>query len=160
MKFNIIHKKELSFTGYFIEVTTENQQHFKDIPSFWQQIMTDGRFQYLLEHSNELGVVGIIYDWKEKTKEFKYMIGVENIIDNNELESITFKEETFAAFEAKGALPNSIQELIPRIYSEWVPTSDYVHSGGPELEVYPKGDGGSEDYISYYWIPVKKKITE
>lgn len=157
MKYQLVQKDHLTFSGYTILVTSRNGQNFKDIPNFWQSIMTDGRFQYLMSNSDEMGVVGVIYDWNQDTEEFKYMIGISTQTKHESLETITFEQETFAAFEAKGALPNSLQNLLPNIYKEWFPSSNYEHSGGPEIEVYPFGDGSKEDYICYYWIPIKQK---
>ncbi|MDB5084879.1 MAG: AraC family transcriptional regulator [Bacilli bacterium] len=46
----------------------------------------------------------------------------------------------------KSSLPGAIQEVWGRIFQEWFPATGYQHAGGPELEVYPPGDTGSDDY--------------
>lgn len=157
MNYKLVHKESLTFTGYVIETTSKDSKHFNDIPSFWQSIMKENTFQDLLMHSGDMGVVGVIYDYKHDTESFKYMIGVESDYDKEGVETVTFGEETFAAFEVKGALPKSVQNTLTTIYKEWFPSSNYEHSGGPELEVYPMGDGSKDDYICYYWIPIKQK---
>jgi AraC family transcriptional regulator len=77
----------------------------------------------------------------------------------SDLEGMTVKTipaQTWAVFRDKGPMPASIQETWKRIYGEWFPASQYEHSGGPELEVYPEEDQPGE--MPYeIWIPVKRK---
>lgn len=158
VNYKLVHKDKLNFTGYMINVNSKDGQNFVDIPKLWQDVMKDGRFEYLLQHMDEMGVVGICYGFNMETEDFKYMIGVRNAeLEGEEYTKVSFEPETFAAFEAKGALPKSIQDTTNYIYQEWFPSSNYEHTGGPEIEVYPQGDGFSEDYVCYYWIPIKQK---
>jgi len=158
MEFQIIKKDNLDFIGYEIEVTTINGENFKIIPKFWQEIMQDNRFNTLLKNADELGVVGICYDWKLEENKFKYMIGIKNNnqkIDNTK--QVSFKDDVFASFKAVGKLPNSIQKTANFIYQEWFPQSNYEHSSGPELEIYPTGNTSSDEYVAYYLVPVKSR---
>lgn len=64
---------------------------------------------------------------------------------------------TWAVFPGKGKMPDSIQVVWKRIFSEWFPAMDYEHAEGPELEVYlpePCDDGESSFEV---WIPIVKK---
>ena len=72
-------------------------------------------------------------------------------------------KHTWAVFPCKGAMPNAIQEVSQRIFSEWLPNcKDYEIAAGYNVEMYtdpadcPKGvqDG---NYYSEIWIPVRKK---
>ncbi|MNP55404.1 Bacterial transcription activator, effector binding domain [compost metagenome] len=54
-------------------------------------------------------------------------------------------------------MPNSIQDLWKRVYSEWLPQSSYELIPTYAIEYYTEGDIKSEDYISEVWIPVKEK---
>lgn len=158
MKHEIKTMTNLSFVGYAIEVSTINGQNFKDIPNFWQTIMQDGRFKKLLSHSDDLGIVGVCYDWRMEQNTFKYMIGVrshEKHIDD--AVHIAFEDMLFASFEAVGKLPDSVQHTTKYIYSTWLPQSTYLHSAGPELEIYPNGDTNSENYVCYYLVPIMQK---
>ena len=53
-------------------------------------------------------------------------------------------------------LPNPMQDIWKRIYSEWLPNSGYQHAMIPEIEYYSSGDMLAEDYRSEIWIPIKK----
>jgi hypothetical protein len=64
---------------------------------------------------------------------------------------------TWAVFESVGPMPDAIQDVWRRIFSEWFPTNEYEHADGPELEVYEDGGMSSPDYKCWVWIPVVKK---
>jgi AraC family transcriptional regulator len=158
MNYKMIHKDNLNFTGYVIDVTTKNGENFKVIPAFWAELMKNGKFDKLVSKAKDMGIVGVCYGYDKEVTAFKYMIGVnDSSLDDNEAVSISFNEETFAAFEAKGKLPSSIQNTTNYIYNEWFPSSNYEHTAGPEIEVYPEGDANSENYTCYYWVPIKQK---
>lgn len=59
---------------------------------------------------------------------------------------------TWAVFTVNGG-PEEAQQLWARIYAEWLPTSDYEVSEGPEILLTARqGDGHRE-----IWIPVQKR---
>ncbi len=68
----------------------------------------------------------------------------------------TIPRSTYAVFEATGALPESLQNVVQRVFSEWFPSVEFEHAGTAELEVYMPGNPSSPDYVSEYWVPVKK----
>lgn len=51
-------------------------------------------------------------------------------------------------------MPDAIQNVLKRIFSEWLPSTGYEHIGGPELEVYRESDSG---YHTEVWIPIIDK---
>ena len=158
MNYKMLHKEGLKFTGYSIDVKTENGQNFIDIPAFWQKKFSDGSFPALVEHSGEMGVVGICYGYDKDMTGFKYMIGIESSDFKSEgMVDVEFGPEDFAAFKCVGKLPDGIQKTTKYIFNDWFPSSNYEHTSGPEIEVYPGGDTSKDDYVCYYWVPVKQK---
>ena len=70
---------------------------------------------------------------------------------------------TWAVFPCKGALPQALQDVNGKIFSEWLPAlQDYEFAAGYCVEMYdapdkyPKGTG-DENYYTEIWIPVRKK---
>lgn len=61
---------------------------------------------------------------------------------------------TWAIFKCKGAMPDAIQELWRRIYTEFFPASDYAPINEMDFEAYPDGDMFSPDYESEIWVAV------
>ena len=158
MNYKMVHKDELNFSGYVIDVTTRDGRNFVEIPAFWDQVMKDGRFENLLKNCDELGVVGVCYGYDMEITSFKYMIGIRNSKYKAEgMIDVSFGPEDFAAFKCVGKLPESIQQTTGKIYNEWFPSSNYEHTAGPEIEVYPPGNPQSDEYVCYYWIPIKQK---
>ena len=70
--------------------------------------------------------------------------------------SATIPSATWAVFESMGKLPEAIQDITRRIFSEWMPSTGYQHDCAPELEIYPAGDIYSSDYRCEVWIHIKK----
>jgi len=103
--------------------------------------------------------MGVCYDMNMEMEEFHYMIGVQGTeladIDNTKL--IDVPTQTWAVFECIGPLPDAIQSVWKRIFSEWFPATKYEHADAPELEAYLPGDPSAKDYKCEVWIPVVEK---
>ncbi len=70
---------------------------------------------------------------------------------------------TWAVFPIRGAMPDALQDVNTKIFSEWLPAlKDYEFAAGYCIEMYddtrkcPKGTE-DENYYTEIWIPVKKK---
>lgn len=125
---------------------------FKEIPALWSKAKKDGFLQQLKDLSWEepqctlesfLGVCG-----KEAAimdEEFTYFMGVRydgEIPDG--METLTISHQTWAVFPG-------ITKAWQRLYSEWVPNSDYELAKIPCIESYypPKHKPRNE-----LWVPV------
>ena len=70
---------------------------------------------------------------------------------------------TWAVFPCRGNMPEVMQEVNRKIFSEWLPASrDYAIAAGYCVELYDdprKYPNGTKDenYYSEMWIPVVKK---
>jgi len=126
----------------------------KEIPKFWSEYFSDGL------HSKVCGMMGICMPQELGSIEFEYGIGCEEKYVTQIPEgfkTIEIKPCTWAVFKCVGAMPDAIQNLWKRIYSEWLPQSNYELISGYDIEFYTEGDTNSKDYISEIWIPVKEK---
>ncbi|GKX31618.1 AraC family transcriptional regulator [Vallitalea longa] len=152
MDYKIVKREEykiLAKTRYF---TSENST--VEIPKFWSDYYSEG--------SNEIvcGMLGICEQEKCGCKEYRYGIGCECSDDAdipNGFEKLTIPEYTWAVFKCVGPMPDTIQNVWKRIYSEWLPQSEYELIPDYDIELYTDGDNKSKDYVSEIWIPVKKK---
>lgn len=130
------------------------------IPKFWQDFYKAGNGKYVK------GVFGLNIALDMKSNEFQYMIAdvycpIEDIPDG--LETYTVPEFTWAVFPCKGKLPEALQSLNSKIFSEWLPNcKDYEIAAGYCIEMYrepsdyPKGTM-DDNYYCEMWIPVRKK---
>ncbi|AOT71920.1 AraC family transcriptional regulator [Geosporobacter ferrireducens] len=66
-------------------------------------------------------------------------------------------EYTWVIFSCKGPMPDAIQNMWKRIYTEWLPQAQYSFIQEYDIELYTEGDIYSEEYETEIWIPVMEK---
>jgi len=159
--------------GLTMEYRIENKQEFKvlamsrmftaetssaEIPKFWNEFFSKGC------NKVACGRFGICCPPEKGSRQFKYGIGNylnETSADQSDVpagfEILDISAGTWAVFPCVGPMPDSIQGLWKRIYSEWLPTSGYEIVPGYDIEMYTEGDVDSSGYKSEIWLPVKKK---
>jgi len=158
MNYKIIDKESFTVVGKQTRITMVDGENFKQVPKFWDDCMNDGSYDWICSKAGKLGVLGVCKDFGMSKDEFNYMIAVEKIegtLPKGYISAI-IPAATWAIFESVGPLPEAIQDLTRRIFSEWMPSTGYQHDCAPELEVYPEGDINSPDYRCEIWIPIKK----
>lgn len=153
MEYRLEKKESFTIKGISKKVSTENEENFKVIPRFWDQVLNDGTFEKMMETSESKISYGVCTEFDESSKSFIYSIGVDDF-GQNSYESILIPASTWAIFTSTGKLPLAIQSLTKRIYKEWFPATNFKHDSGPELEVYLPGDPSKAEYQCEVWIPV------
>ncbi|MCI1982842.1 MAG: AraC family transcriptional regulator [Oscillospiraceae bacterium] len=158
MDYKIMEKD--SFTVMGVSRTFKYDQTNAGIPKFWSELHQPGKERAVC------GMYGVCIDENTDPDEFEYMIA-----DNyNPAAEITegfvtkvIPAHTWAVFACKGAMPQSIQDVNKKIFSEWLPNcKDYEIAAGYNIEMYSdpaeysKGTR-DENYYSEIWIPIKKK---
>ncbi len=131
-----------------------------EIPEFWSELHQIGKERVVC------GMYGVNIDESMGSDEFEYLIA-DNYNPAIEIpEGFVTKvipAHTWAVFACKGAMPQSLQDVNKKIFSEWLPNcKDYEIATGCNIEMYsdpaeyPKGTQ-DEKYYSEIWIPVKMK---
>lgn len=165
MNFVYEHKPSMTFIGFSTVIRPD--EGYVKCPEFWDreysqkyarlwqtmnpQTPTE---QAVLE--NEIGRFAVC---DEKENGFEYWIA--GLYKGGEvpkgLKLFTFPESDWAMFSAKGALPDSLQNLNNDILQKWYPNEGRQRMGSCKamLEVYTKGDMQSPDYECGIWIPLK-----
>lgn len=136
-------------TKFFNEETSATE-----IPKFWSEYFSTK------QNDKVCGMLGICTQAKAGAKEWKYGIGCERKYIKEvpeEFEILDIPEYTWAIFTCVGAMPDSIQNLWKRVYSEWLPASDYELVPDYDIEFYTEGDNSKDDYVSEIWFPVIEK---
>lgn len=127
---------------------------FDDLPKFWTEYFSKGY------HKLVAGDMGVCQQESLASENFKYTIGCEykpGAEIPNGFGIIAIPASTWVVFKSVGSMPQAIQEVWKRIYSEWQPQAEYERIEEYDFEFYTKGDNQSKDYVSEIWIPVKKK---
>jgi AraC family transcriptional regulator len=152
MDYKIIKREPFKVLAKTKTFTGENSK--SEIPKFWSEYFSDGSYKKVC------GMLGICEQQKAGSREFRYGIGCEcqpeaAIPDGFEI--LTVPSYTWAVFRCIGPMPDAIQDMWTRVYSEWLPQAEYELIPDYDIELYTEGDNQSKDYISEIWIPVKKK---
>lgn len=130
------------------------------VPQFWQEHYQAGKGKTVM------GVYGINIDESMGQDTFAYLIADPY---NPAMEvpegfvTRTIPEFTWAVFPCRGAMPDSLQDVNTKIFTEWLPAlKEYAFAAGYCVEYYedpgkyPKGTQ-DENYYCEIWIPVKQK---
>ncbi|MTI69199.1 MAG: AraC family transcriptional regulator [Firmicutes bacterium] len=159
MDYKIEKKKSFKIVGIKKRFTAVNGENFKNIPKFWDEVCSNGTLEKLQNNANELGVLGVCYDFDKELEEFSYMIAIEgkSIKDLENIEVVGIPECSWAVFESIGPMPHAIQKVTKKIFEEWFPATQYEHANAPELEVYLSGNPNDPDYRCEVWIPIIDK---
>lgn len=164
MDYRIVKKGSFAVLGAMKKFTYENAK--SDIPKFWEEYYKKGNGKYVR------GMFGVNIDVAmggNANDEFEYLIAdVYNpSIDIPEgFVTRIIPEFTWAVFPVKGAMPDALQDVNKKIFSEWLPAlGDYEFAAGYCIEMYDdpqKFSKGTcdENYYSEIWIPIKKKSAK
>lgn len=129
-------------------------------PQFWQEHFASGKGKIVM------GTYGINIDPAMGHDTFEYLIADPCKPEQAAPEGFavwTIPAFTWALFPCVGAMPNALQDVNTRIFSEWLPAiKDYEFAAGYCVEYYDdpsKYEKGTQDekYYCEIWIPVKKK---
>lgn len=157
MDYRIVQKD--SFTVAGVRGSFRYEDAMAAIPRFWAEHRAQGG-------GAPCGKYGINRDAQMGGVEFEYMIAddydpARNLPDG--LVTAVIPAFTWAVFPCRGGMPNALQALNRRIFSEWLPACrDYAIAAGYCIELYDdptKYPGGIQDanYYCELWIPVVKK---
>ena len=125
-----------------------------EIPKFWSEYMSSGLEEQVC------GMFGICFEDDRPGDEWRYGIGAEKEYVKEVPEGFevqTIPAHTWVIFPCVGAMPHAIQNLWMKVYSEWLPTSNYELIPDFTIENYEEGDASQEDYVCEIWLPVKEK---
>ncbi len=131
----------------------------QDIPQFWDEAFVKA------DPKPVLGMYGVCYDEAMTGEQFRYMIADDYAAEKAQamkLDVQDIPEHLWAIFPCRGAMPLPLQEVNRRIFSEWLPTSQYEIAEGYNIEYYSdpvdfKMGMQDSEYYAEVWIPVKEK---
>lgn len=123
-----------------------------EIPKFWQKHFEAGDGEIVG------GWFGICHSFEDDG--FSYSIAdpyKPGAAFPEKFHTMVIPELTWAIFTCIGPMPDAIQSMWKKIYSEWLPNSEYELVPGYDFEYYSGPNTQDADYLSEIWIPVKKK---
>jgi len=158
MDYKIIEKEAFTIIGFSRMFSYEESK--MEIPKFWTEHFQSGKGEIIC------GMYGVCFDENHGKDEFEYLIA-DHYDPSKEIPegcvSKVIPKHTWAVFPCTGPMPNSIQDMNEKIFSEWLSNcKDYKIASGYNIEMYsdvsdyPDGTQ-DENYYSEIWIPLEKK---
>lgn len=155
MNYRIETGKAFRIVGKSFPLSREIERNFAEVPQMWQGAVEDGTIEKIVSLMNgePRGVLGVSVC--TDCEEWRYYIAVSSAAEiDDALEEYVVPGCTWAVFPGSGT-GKSIQELEGRIVTEWLPTSGYEFTNGPDIEVY--FEPNPENTAYEVWIPVRKR---
>lgn len=128
------------------------------VPAFWDEIYNEGIAREMLEISTGTpkGIHGFLQVIDEESVDYT----IASISDEEPpigMSSQIVPKSTWAIFEVNGSVNTAMSDVWKRIFTEWLPTSNYKHAETLEIECFPyAGDKRAANYKFEIWIPVVK----
>lgn len=161
LDYKIVEQEAYTVVGKKLRCHCEGIDSSQKITELWNQSYLDGTVEYLYEISSDKNLVGISMEMDYAEEQFTYMIATkvktDSHVSKEGFELYTIPQSKWAVFTSQGPVPTGVQYVISRIYQEWFPSTQYEHSGAPEMEVYLPGDIHANDYSCEIWVPFLQK---
>ena len=148
LDYRIVEKA--SFTVVGIKKRFNSGTSYQEVPKFWSEWASDMK--------GLRGMFGICLDMNGR--EFDYWIAdlydpMKDIPEG--CETCQIPASLWAVFMCRGELPESMQSVNTKIWSEWLPSlKGYELAGNYSMEVYTPPTEKPEDTVSYICVPLKK----
>ncbi len=168
MEYTIEKREVMKMIGF--ERTFSFESSYQEIPKFWQEFNERyGMGNAECEPGEEalrqtiaeciVGEFGVCVEDDVDMEHFRYYIAGAyqggEVPDGMKVFEIPAGE--WAKFKCKGTMPDALQTVNTRIFSEWLPgNTEYEIAFHVTVEWYSDGDTNGADYESAIWIPVKR----
>lgn len=158
MDYKIVKKE--AFTVIANAKTFPYEGAKENVPKFWQEHLQTGKSAVVC------GCYGINIDLEMGQETFEYLIADPYDPQKGVPEGFVTRiipAFDWAVFPCRGAMPDALQDVNTKIYTEWLPAlKEYEFAAGYCVEYYDdptKYEKGTMDehYYCEIWIPVKKK---
>ncbi len=151
LEYKIVEKPQFTLVG--MERKFHPETSYQQIPKFWEEVMS-------MENCPLLGIYGVCLDEDTADGAFRYLIA-DNYIPWQEIpEGLTVQvipASVWAVFPCRGPLPEALQAVNTRIWSQWLPNCrEYRLARNLNIEVYGPPAEKPEDTYSEIWLPVER----
>ena len=164
MEFRIEDKPAFNLVGVSKRVPMQFEGVNNEIVKLAQSITDEQKEEmHSLQNIEPYEFVNASYEadsnFLKEEGDLTHLIGIlttENKVSNL-LEKVPVKACTWAVFPNEGLFPSTLQETMAKIYSEWLPSSNYEVINAPAFS-FTKMDKHKKDYAySEVWIPVRNR---
>lgn len=151
LEYKIVEKPQFTIVGISRMFNAETS--YQEIPQFWCEVMG-------MDDCPLLGMYGVCLDLDENDKYFEYLIA-DNYIPWEEIPAgyvaKVIPASTWAVFPCRGPMPQALQDVNTRMWSEWLPNcKNYRLAANLNIEMYAPPAENPEDTYSEIWLPVER----
>lgn len=161
MKTRIVEQPEFNIIGVQKRVPMQFKGVNQEIVELAKSITNSQKEEMQqLQNIEPKEIVNVSYDADESfTKEqgeLTHMIGVLTTESNpsEQLEILNFKASKWVVFENEGEYPSVLQDTYAKIYSEWLPDSEYELSDLPMFSFTNFKDNEQDVAYSEIWVAI------
>ena len=163
MEFRIEDKPAFNLVGVSKRVPMQFEGVNNEIVKLAQSITDEQKEEmHSLQNIEPYEIVNASYDadanFLKEEGDLTHLIGIlttENYVSDL-LEKVPVEACTWAIFPSEGPFPFTLQETMAKIYTEWLPSSNYEVINAPAFS-FTKMDKHKKDYAySEVWTPVRK----
>ena len=159
MDYRIEKKKAFNIVGAKFPVPSDMDENFKIVPGIWRKAEEEGMVSEIAKicDVDETKVISLSANIAEEICDF--YIAIESDIKDfpEKFCSIEIPSATWAVFISKGEMPMASQNMWRRIFTEWLPDSEYEITDKPEFERYLYNENSKDLCGCEIWIPVVKR---
>jgi len=164
LEFRVVDKPAFNLVGVSKRVPMQFEGINQEIVKLAESITEEQKKEmHSLQNMEPYEIVNASYDadanFLREEGELTHLIGILTTENNvsNLLEKVHVEACTWAVFPNEGLFPSTLQNTMARIYSEWLPSSNYEVINAPSFS-FTKMDKNKKDYAyNEVWIPVRKK---
>ena len=130
-----------------------------EIPNFWKECGYNGTFEVIKQNTNNHDIYGACAPISKESTHFEYGIGMELSGDSipNGYTIWEVKPTLWAVFKCIGENEDCIGETWAKIFSEFLPSSEYDIIDDTDFELYSQEFNAN--CFCEIWIPVEKKCV-
>jgi AraC family transcriptional regulator len=143
MNYKVVQKEAFEVYGIEGIFDTKDGENLREIPKFWKDLVANGEYKKLDKSANYPNSINAICGYKElEGSKFPYMICnlKTPLSDVHGYTVVAVPASTWAILSnephAIEDTPTETQKLISRVYTDWLPTSNYNIVQGYEFEMY------------------------
>lgn len=169
LDYRVETKEAFPFVCRKMPCDTKEELSPDQISRFWQECNEDRTFPALRQFISKDSlfkkcIAGASLGRDASDKGYPYAIGVSYHGSRDSLSILPpclsveeIPAHTYLVFSCIGKMPEAFEKLYHKIYSEFLPASQFIHCGGADFEVYPSSDIADPGYACEFWIAVEKK---
>lgn len=159
MNFRIVEREAFQAVGIKREFSCgTGNEGIPGVPGFWDEAHENGIVAKLetLINGQIPGLLGITENFNPAKNAVDYWIAAEHSGNYPDaLKKVEFPASKWVVFEIKGPIPTAMIDAWKKIYSEWLPTSEYTPAGIAPIEAYIDSDLSCPASINEIWLAIK-----